>query len=93
MVRDAYGPAACIQALLANIYRDPEKRIEPYTPADFLPGAKSEEDEWREFIELVQSGHKFEVDPEKVAEFRRQMTTTFKNVKTEVASLQRYRAP
>ena len=52
VARDAYGPAACIQSLLANIYRDQEKKPDPYTPADFLPGAKnSEEDDWRDFIE------------------------------------------
>lgn len=81
MARDAYGPAACIQSLLANIYRDQEKKPDPYMPADFLPGAKnSEEDDWRDFIEKVQSGYKFEVDPRQVAQFRAEMNRAFKDV-------------
>jgi hypothetical protein len=81
VARDAYGPAAMICSLLANINRDEERRPEPYTPNDFLPGARTEEDEMREFAEAVMRGDTFEVDPEQIAEFRQKMVTSFKNVK------------
>lgn len=29
--------AAMITSMLANIHRDPKRRREPYTPADFMP--------------------------------------------------------
>lgn len=69
--------------MLANIHRDEEKRPEPYAAADFLPGAATEEDEMREFAERVMRGDKFEVDPDQVAAFRREMVTSFKNVSTQ----------
>lgn len=73
-------PAALICSVLANINRDPDRRSEPYTPADFLPGAKSEEDEMREFVEAVQRGDRFELDPEDSEAFKRKMQETFRNV-------------
>jgi hypothetical protein len=80
VIRDGYGPAAMICSLLANINRDRDQRPEPFTPADFLPGARTEDDDMEEFVRLVQSGHKFEADPEQVAQFRRQMMSTFGNL-------------
>ena len=70
-----------ICSVVANCHRDEEKRAEPFTPADFLPGASTEEDDMREFAEAVMRGEKFEVDPEQVAAFRRAMLTSFKNVR------------
>jgi len=37
--RDAWARAAGVMALLAEPYRDPEKRSQPFTPADFDPFA------------------------------------------------------
>jgi hypothetical protein len=79
--RDQFGPAAVICALLANIHRDPDKRSEPFTALDFLPGAPTQEDDMRAFAEAVMRGDKFEVDPDAVAAFRLSMVTTFKNVR------------
>lgn len=76
-------PAALVCSVIANVNRDPERRSEPYIPADFLPGAKTPEDEMREFAEAVMRGDKFEVDPEAAAEFRRNMITTFSNLRVE----------
>ncbi len=70
-----------ICAVVANAYRDPDKKPEPFTVADFMPGARTEEDEMREFVERVQRGDTFEVDPAEAAAFRRQMTMTFRNVR------------
>lgn len=75
-------PAALICSVLANCHRDTDRRQDPYTPADFMPGAKSEEDEMREFVEAVQRGEHFEPDPESVEDFKRQIQTTFRNVVT-----------
>jgi hypothetical protein len=75
------APAAMICSLLANIHRDEDAHPEPYTPADFMPGAKSEEDDMREFAEAVMRGDKFEMDPEQAAAFRHSMVTSFKNVR------------
>ena len=80
MVRDAYGPAAHIQALLANIHRIEEKRAEPYTPADFMPGAevKSEREELFEWAEKVLSGESFEEpDQEEQRRFRARWQEAF----------------
>jgi hypothetical protein len=81
VARDRLLPAAMVCAMLANIHRDQENHPELYTPADFLPGAATKEDEMREFAEAVARGDKFEVDPEQVAAFRREMVTSFKNVR------------
>lgn len=75
--RDRIYPAALICSVLANVNRDPESRREPWQPADFMPGAKSEEEEWMEFIDAMQSGEKFEADPEEVARFKQQMQEAF----------------
>lgn len=69
--------AALICSTLANINRDEERHPEPYTPQHFMPGAKTEEDEMREFVEAVQRGDTFEVDPDEVEAFKRQMEATF----------------
>lgn len=70
--------AALICAVLANINRDPEHR--PYDVKDFMPGAKSEEDELREFAEAVARGETFEDPPEVVAEFRRSLEANFSGI-------------
>lgn len=75
-------PAALICSVLANCNRDPDKRPEPWQPADFMPGAKSEEEEMREFVERVQRGDKFETDPEELARFKTQMRSSFRNLVT-----------
>jgi hypothetical protein len=81
-VRERIYPAALICSVLANVNRDSEKRPEPWQPADFMPGAKSEEDEMREFVEAIQRGDTFETDPEDLDRFKRQMVSTFGNVVT-----------
>jgi hypothetical protein len=67
---------------MANIHRDEDKKPEPFTVADFLPGAKSDEEEMQEFAEAVMRGDSFEVDPEQVEKFKRRMVTEFGNVRT-----------
>jgi hypothetical protein len=75
---EAYGPAARIQATLANLHRDPEQRDEPYMPADFMPGAvvKTEEEKLLEFAEQIASGEieECEPDPDEMARFRHAVT-------------------
>lgn len=77
--KDRIFPAALICSVIANANRASEES-KLWTPADFMPGAKSEEDEMREFVEAVQRGDKFETDPELLAKFKQQMTSTFRNV-------------
>lgn len=82
--RESWMPAALICTVLANIHREADR--EPYTIDDFIPGAggrglKSEDEEMREFIDEIQSGKKFETDPEQLAAFKRSMETSFGNVK------------
>jgi hypothetical protein len=81
-MRERIYPAALVCSVLANVNRDPDKRPEPWQPADFMPGAKSEEDEMREFAEKVMRGEKFEPDLEAIATFKQQMRVSFKNVVT-----------
>lgn len=52
-----------------------------------MPGAKSEEDEMREFVEAVLRGDSFETDPEDLESFKRQMQATFGNIVTETKSV------
>jgi hypothetical protein len=59
------------------VNRDADKRPDPWQPAHFMPGAKSEEDEMREFAEAVMRGDKFEADPDEIDRFKRQMQDTF----------------
>jgi hypothetical protein len=66
--------------VIANVNRDSERKPEPFTAADFMPGAKTEEDDMREFVEKVQRGDSFEVDPAEVENFRRTMAATFRNL-------------
>jgi hypothetical protein len=82
-MRERIYPAALICSVLANVNRDAEKRPEPFQPADFMPGAKSEEDEMREFVEAVQRGETFETDPHDLERFKRQMQETFGNIVVE----------
>jgi hypothetical protein len=76
---DRLAPAALICSVLANIHRDEDKRPEPYRPADFMPGAKSERDELIEWAEAVASGKTFaeEPNPDDQQRFRREMQETF----------------
>lgn len=69
---------ALICAVLANLNRGPDD--EPYDLGDFMPGALSEEDQMREFVEAVQRGEKFEDPPEVVASFRRALETNWKGI-------------
>lgn len=46
-----------------------------------MPGAKTEEDEMREFVEAVQRGDKFETDPAALDQFKQQLHSTFRNVR------------
>lgn len=64
-------------SVLANINRDTDRRPEPYTTDHFMPGAKSDEDEMRDFVEAIQRGDSFEPDPDQADAFKRQMEATF----------------
>lgn len=65
-------------SVLANIHRDTEKRRTPFVPADFLPGAKTEDDDMREFAEAVLRGDKFAPpSEEEMKAFREQLSTAF----------------
>lgn len=68
--------AATIRADIWNQNRDLENN-RPLTGADFMPGARTEEDEMREFAEKVMSGEHFQVDPVEVAAFRARLKATF----------------
>lgn len=79
--RRMFVPAALICATVCNVNRDPDKRPEPFTVADFLPDEESEQEiSDREFMEKVLRGDSFEIDPEDARAFRKQMEETFKNV-------------
>lgn len=72
-LREAYAPAALICSVIANVHRDPDKRHEPFLPADFMPGAKSEDDELREFAERVMRGETFAPpSKEQIEKFRQE---------------------
>ena len=79
-MRERIYPAALICSVIANVNRDPDKRSEPWQPADFMPGAKSEHDEMREFVEAIERGDAFEVDPEEMAAFKKDLESTFNNI-------------
>jgi hypothetical protein len=81
--RERMLPAALVCSVLANINRDADKRPEPYTAADFMPGAKTDEEEMQEFAERVMRGDTFETDPDDLQQFKRQMLTTFGNIRTD----------
>ena len=71
--------AGGIRSDIWNVNRDPEKS-KPLTAAHFVPGAKTPEDEDREFLEKVVNGERFESpDEEELRRFRSQMGTTFAN--------------
>jgi hypothetical protein len=79
-VRGRIYPAALICSVLANLKRDPDKRPEAWQPAEFMPGAKTAEDEMREFVEAIENGESFEVDPAEMEAFKRRLEGTFSNV-------------
>jgi hypothetical protein len=79
-VRERIYPAALICSVLANVNRDPDRRPEPWQPADFMPGAKSAQDEMREFVEAIENGDTFDVDPAEMEVFKRRLEGTFSNV-------------
>lgn len=67
-------PAALICSVLANIHRGED--VDPYSVEDFMPGSKgrkSDEEDMREFIEQIERGEKFEVDPEAMAKFKQSL--------------------
>jgi hypothetical protein len=71
--------AAGIKAEIWNVNIDLEKH-RPRTAADFMPGAQAEDDEMREFVDKVQRGEKFEVDPRAVAAFRAELERKFSGI-------------
>ena len=73
-------PAAMICSVIANVNRNSEQRPEPWTIQDFLPGAKTEEEEWIEWLEAIDRGEEPQPDPEAVEKFKRQMRATFSNL-------------
>jgi hypothetical protein len=74
--RDSLTSAALICAVIANVHRDPDRR--PFTPADFMPGAKTEEDDLREFAEAVMRGETFAPPSrEELAKFRSEFVAAF----------------
>lgn len=75
-------PAALICSVIANAHRNKDERPEPFTAADFMPGAevKTREQELREWADAVERGETFEADPEELEEFKRQMQSSFKNI-------------
>jgi len=77
--RDRFWPAAMVASVIANVNRG--KDTEPFEPADFMPGAKTKEQELREWADAVMRGEKFEADPEAAAEFKKQMQASFSNLK------------
>jgi hypothetical protein len=70
---------AAVRSDIWNVHRDLEEH-EPLSPARFMPGAKTEEDEWREFVEMVQNGERFEVDEASEKRFRSRMSTLLADV-------------
>lgn len=69
---------AGLKAEIWNVNLAADDRL---SAADFMPGRKSEEDEMREFVEKVQRGESFSIDPAQATEFRRKMEESFRNVK------------
>jgi hypothetical protein len=82
LFRDRLWPAALVCSVIANVNRDAEKRPEPFSAADFMPGAKTEEDEMREFVEAIQRGETFATDPDELEQFKRSMHAAFGNIAT-----------
>ena len=73
---EARWRTAAIRSDIWNVNRDLENN-ELLTAADFMPGAKSQAEKDREFVEMVQRGERFKVDPEKERRFRNTMKSTF----------------
>jgi len=84
--RAAYGPAALICSVVANVNRDPEKKREPWTIEDFMPGDhESDEDNMRAFAEKVARGESFADDPDALKGMqglKNEIKSRFKNLKT-----------
>ena len=47
---------AMVCAVISNIYNDREKNPDGWSADDFMPGAKSEADDFEEFIAEIQNG-------------------------------------
>jgi len=77
--RRRFAGSAMICSIIANVHRDPEKKSEPWTPDDFMPGAevKTKEEEMIEWLEALERGEA-EDDPEAVERFKQQMKATFR---------------
>lgn len=82
-------PAALVCSIIAEVNRDPDRRPEPFTPAFFMPGAKTDDEEMREFVEAVQRGDTFESDPEAIAAFKKQMEEAFGKRRDETTGIER----
>lgn len=76
-MRQQFAPAALICAVLANLHRDEEKKPEPFTLSDFMPGQEANErDDLLAFAEAVVAGEALEADPQEFAKFRREFQKT-----------------
>jgi len=60
---------AMVCATICNVKNDWEKNPDGWTPADFLPGARREDDTDR-FIREMESGELQKVDPRAMAAFK-----------------------
>jgi hypothetical protein len=69
-----------ICSVLANIHRDPDD--DPWKPADFMPGAKNDRDEMLAFVEALEAGETFDVDPQEMVVFKKQLESSFSNIAT-----------
>lgn len=84
--RERWYPSAQICSLLANIHRTED--ADAFTIADFVPGGLTGDDEvipgisreMKEFIDAIEDGETFELAPERLAEFKRDLEGKFKNV-------------
>lgn len=77
--RERWMPAALICSVLANLHRDPEKRHEPYTIADFLPADASEvrrddsevlDKDMRDFIDALARGEEPGMNEQQLQAFK-----------------------
>jgi len=70
-------PSALICSVIANAHRDEDKKPDPFTFEDFMPGAKSKEQEMIEWLEALENGEE-DVDLEAVEAFKAKMKATFR---------------
>lgn len=78
--QEQFAPAAMICSVLANINRGEDDA--PWKPSDFMPGASSDRDEMLAFVEAIEAGETFDVDPGEMAVFKQQLESTFSNIAT-----------